>query len=647
MKIVLFFLFLFAAASALNGCAGPASAAASRSQQQRRAEDSRREFQSFVDGFFAGTRRDWNIPGMAFVAVSGGEVIYLKGYGVADTRSGAPVSPDATLFRVGGVSTAITATAILQLAESKRLGLDEDVNIFLRRWKLPQTFEAPVTFRHILTHTGGFDGKALEINAPTSADERNYGLRLQKAMPARYAPPGRYYSYSRMGYALLGSIIERYSRQNFQASVTRHVFQPLGMKDSTFSPDAGQMSRLATGYDSEGRPVGYEYFYDMPASAMSATASDMGRFMMAQLGDGALGRNRVLTPMYANSMLRRHFSPHPLIEGTGLAYREKFISGIRTLQLSGSIRGYTSFMMLIPEKGFGLFFAANASGLELDDDLARAVVDRFFAPASPRSPDVAPLSRAEAAPPGIDGFYRHNVISRHTAEKIMYLTADQLQVSSSGDLVTISHTKGGGPATQWVPASVASGDILLRIGANGEAVGEYAYVDRENGAVRALVIGDVSRTYDKLPPYEGRYRQMAIIFCFLSVVVVSCLGAVIGVAVNKGKLPWEKGLRSAVELWSISLLFCGIQIAFVVCLLASVYYVGAEFTVFVPYQVKALFTIPAAGCLILAWFWFRLLGNLLKPDYHWAEKLLLVAVAAMETGYVFFLANWRLLGFMF
>jgi hypothetical protein len=450
-----------------------------------------------------------------------------------------------------------------------------------------------------------------------------------------------------MGYALLGSIIERYSRQNFQASVTKHAFQPLGMKDSTFSPDAGQMSRLATGYGEEGVPAGYEYFYDMPASAMSTTASDMGRFMMAQLGDGALGRNRVLTPMFANSMLRRHFSPHPSIEGTGLAYREKFISGIRTLQLSGNIPGYTSFMMLIPEKGFGLFFAANASGLKFNEDLARAVVDRFFASSAPRLPDDASLSRTEALPQGIDGFYRHNVISRHTAEKIMYLMSDQIKVTSSGDLVTISHTRGVSHTTQWMPVRADSGDILRRVGANGEAEGEYAYVEREDGAVTALVIGDVSRTYDKLPPYEGYYRQIAIALCFLSVVIVSCLGAVIGVAVNKGKLPWEKGLRSATELWSISLLFCGIQIAFVVCLLASAYYSGAEFTVFVPYRVKALFIIPLAGCLLLAWFWFRLLGNLLKPDYHWAEKLLLVAVAVMETGYVFFLANWRLLGFMF
>jgi CubicO group peptidase (beta-lactamase class C family) len=647
MKIFVISLLFFSAASALDEGAGAAFAATSRAAQQRRADDARREFSSFIDGFFAGIRRDWNIPGMAFAAVANGEVIYLKGYGVADMKSGTPVSADATLFRVGGISTAITASALLQLAESGRVGLDEDVNIFLRRWKLPATFEAPVTFRNILTHTGGFDGKNLEINAPTSADERNYGLRLRKIMPARYAPPGRYYSYSRMGYALLGSIIERYSRQNFPASINRHIFQPLGMKNSTFSPDADQMSRLATGYDSDGEPVGYDYFYDMPASSMSSTASDMGRFMLAQLGEGALGRERILSPMYANSMLRRHFSPHPLIEGTGLAYREKWVGGLRTLQLSGGIRGYSSFMMLIPEKNFGLFFAANASGLEFSADLARAVADRFFAPQSDSAKTAPPVSRTTRNPPDVSGFYRHNAISRHTAEKAMYIISDQIKVSSSGDLVTISHTAGDRPATYWAPVSAGSGDIYRMLDRSGEPADEYAFFERNEGVVTALVIGNVSNTYDKLPLYESRRRQMVIMLCFASVAIVSLLGVVAGIAVNKGKLPWEKGLRSATELWSISLLFCGIQISFIVCLLASIYYLGVEFKVFVPYQVKALFTIPPVGCLLLAWFWFRLLGDLIKPDYHWAEKLLLVTVAAMETGYIFFLANWRLLGFMF
>jgi CubicO group peptidase (beta-lactamase class C family) len=647
MSRVILVSFLFSVAALTFSGTGQASAATGRAASQRQAEESRREFASFIDGFFAGTLREWNVPGLTFAAVSGNEVIYLKGYGIADAESERPVSPDATLFRVGGISTAITATALMQLAESGRIGLDEDVNVFLRRWKLPRTFDEPVTFRHILTHTAGFDGKKLEMNAPTSADERNYGARLQKIMPARYAPPGRYYSYSRMGYALLGAIIERYSRQNFPAAIARHVFQPLGMNDSTFSPSDGQMSRLATGYGKDGRAEGYSFFYDMPASSMSATASDMARFMLAQLGGGALGRNRILSPMYADSMMRRHFTPNPLIEGTGLAYYEKSVSGLRTLQLSGSIPGYSSFLMLIPEKSFGLFFAANASGLEFGEDLAKAVVDRFFAAGQPVLQAAQPgPSRPEAIPDDVTGYYRHNVIPRHTAEKAMYIMSDQLRVSSSGGFLTISHTLDDIPATIWAPAGAGSGDVFERAGEDG-ARSEYVFFERDDTGVTAMVIGDVSRTYDKLPLYEGHYRQIALMLIFASAAFISFLGLPLGMAVNKSNLPWEKGLRSATELWSISLLFCGMQISFIACLLAAIHYVGAEFAVFVPYQVKALFTIPLAGCLLLAWFWFRIVGNLLNPDHHWAEKLLLIMIAAAQTAYVFFLAGWRLLGFMF
>jgi hypothetical protein len=63
--------------------------------------------------------------------------------------------------------------------------------------------------------------------------------------------------------------------------------------------------------------------------------------------------------------------------------------------------------------------------------------------------------------------------------------------------------------------------------------------------------------------------------------------------------------------------------------------------------VKALFVIPLAGGLLLAWLWFRMLAKLLNPEYHWLEKIIIMTVAFAETGYMFFLADWRLLGFTF
>lgn len=642
IKIILLLLLVIAT------CLVPSRSYAA---QQRRAADDRREFASFVDGFFAGIRRDWHVPGMAFIAVRDGEVLYKSGYGHTDADASIPVSPDATMFRVGSVSKLVTSMAVLQLAEKERLLLDDDVNVYLRRSKLPQTFEAPITIRHLLTHTGGLDYKELELCARTEADERNFATRLSKIMPTRHAPPGKYFSYSNMGYALLGSIVERYSRQSFPSAVKKHIFQPLGMNNSTFSPAGDEIKNLAVGYDRSNSPVPYVFHYDLAAVGMSATAHDMGRFMLAQLGGGALGRNRVLSQMYADSMLRTHFTPHPRIDGTGLGYMERRVRGMRTMQVKGNMDGYSSFLMLIPEKKFGLFFAANISGLDFSDDLASAVIDRFFPPV--RSPDIRDSGRRDVFASDLQGYYRSNKISRHTAEKAVKMFDDQIRITADDSGLLLSHTRGGSAgASRWVPSGDPSaandGDLFVGVDESGKATDEFLFFQRgDDGGVATLVVGGVDQTYDRLRAYEAYNWQLAFIASFAAIFVVSLLGTLVGVTVNKGKLPWEKGLRAMTELWAISTIFCFIQAAFVVGLLVANRYVGDEFAIFVPYQVKALFVIPLAGALLLAWFWFRIFGNVFNPDHHWAEKLLLLAIACGETGYLLYLANWQLLGFMF
>jgi CubicO group peptidase (beta-lactamase class C family) len=612
--------------------------------------EARREFASFIDGFFAGIQKDWQIPGMVFIAVRDGEVLYKRGYGHTSLDTVTEVSPDKTLFRVGGISKLVTATAIMQLAEKGRLGLDDDVNTYLRRWKLPNAFDEPVTIRSLLTHTGGFDGKQLETCASDASDERNFAAHLTKIMPARYAPPGKYFGCSNMGYALLGSIVERYSRQSFPSAAKRHVFTPLGMSSSTFSPSEEEMSLLAAGYDSERNEVPYAYHWDLPAVSMSSTARDMGRFMLAQLDEGRLGRGRVLSAMYAGSMLRTHFTPHPAIDGSGLGYLERRVGGVRTMQISGRIPGYSSFLMLIPEKRFGLFYAANVSDLSFSGDLANAVVSRFFPTEPPAG--AAPLN-GSAIPDDVAGYYRTNRISRHTAEKITKFLASQIRVTVRDGALLLTHTRNGhAPAQRWLPVPDGRGEgttnLFRLVDEYGNLMDKHLFFQRtDDGAIAALVAGEVSETCDKLKWYDAYNRQIALLCAFFAIFGVSALGSLAGAKVNKGKLPWEKGLRAATELWTISTLFCCIQAAFPLGLWIAAHVIGGQFVVFVPYQVKALFVVPLAGGLLLAWFWFRLLGNLLNPDHHWAEKLLLFAVASGEVVYMLYLANWRLLGFMF
>jgi CubicO group peptidase (beta-lactamase class C family) len=604
--------------------------------------DEQREFASFVDGFMAGVRKEREIPGMAFVAVKDGEVLYLKGYGAADLESGKPVDPERTMFRIGEISQAITAVAVMQLAERGRVGLDEDVNTYLRRWKIPGSFKNPVTPRHLMTHTAGLDYKELEVAAPTSADERSYASKLPKLMPGRVEEPGSSYRESGMGYALLGSIVERYSRMSFDAAIKKYAFAPLGMTDSAFSVTPGDLAKLATGYGADYRPIPYEYRYDLPARGMSSTARDMGRFITAQLAGGVIGRNRVLGDMHARSIMRRHFSPHPMINGTGLGYLERPVNGLRTLRRCGNAPGFSSFIMLIPEKNFGLFMAVNVSGMDFGDEMARSVVERFFQPALPR---VAPTSLGMKVYPDIEGYYRTNKISRLTAERILSLTSSQIKISIRDDCVTAGAT-GGGETTRWLPAG--SDDLFRRITDGGDYADEYMFFRRgESGDVTSLTIGDVSNTYDRVKPPGQYYAQWAVMLGFAATALLSFAGLLAGSALNKGRFPWESGFSSDTELWSIAVLFWAVQATFVCGLAVSASLYGDSFKIFVPYQVKALFVIPLAGALLLAWFWFRVLTKLFSPEHHWLEKTAITVVALIETGYVLFLAQWKLLGFMF
>ena len=94
---------------------------------------------------------------MTVAVVKDGQVYFAKGYGWADVEHQVPVDATNTLFRPGSVSKLFTWTAVMQLVEQGKLDLDADVNTYLTQFKIPATFEGPITLRHALTHTVGME----------------------------------------------------------------------------------------------------------------------------------------------------------------------------------------------------------------------------------------------------------------------------------------------------------------------------------------------------------------------------------------------------------------------------------------------------------------------------------------------------------
>ena len=100
--------------------------------------------------------QEHHIPGAAVSVVKDGRLFFAKGYGYADLENGIPVDPEQTVFRIGSVGKLFTWTAVMQLAEQGKLDLDADINAYLD-FRIPDTYPQPVTLKHLMTHTAGFE----------------------------------------------------------------------------------------------------------------------------------------------------------------------------------------------------------------------------------------------------------------------------------------------------------------------------------------------------------------------------------------------------------------------------------------------------------------------------------------------------------
>jgi CubicO group peptidase (beta-lactamase class C family) len=161
------------------------------------------DVEAYVDGLVPYALRRADMAGAVVVVVKDGQVLFQKGYGVADVKTAQPVDPNATMFRPGSISKLFTWTAVMQLVEQGRLDLDRDVNSYLD-FRIPDAFGKPITLRNLLTHTAGFEdvyknGLVEDPKATPSVE-----AYVKRALPPRVFAPGTTVAYSNYGATLAG-----------------------------------------------------------------------------------------------------------------------------------------------------------------------------------------------------------------------------------------------------------------------------------------------------------------------------------------------------------------------------------------------------------------------------------------------------------
>jgi CubicO group peptidase (beta-lactamase class C family) len=609
------------------------------------------ELEDFLDELFATQMKEYHTAGAAVSVVKDGKLFFAKGYGFADLEKGIPVDPEQTVFRIGSTTKLFTWTAVMQLVEQGKLDLDADVNTYLD-FRIPDTFPQPITLRHLMNHTAGFEDLYVDFVTLEVEDQAPPGEWLASHLPGRVHPPGEIAAYSNFGAALAGYIVARVSGQSYDEYIQEHILNPLGMAHTT---------AIATLHTEVGayESVGYLYkdgalqvfpkFYGpwvlAPIGFMGASATDIARFMIAHLQDGRysdaeIPESRILGESTAQQMHSTSFTHDPRLLGTAYGFFEFSDNGQRTIGHSGTAEPMHSLLLLLPDQSLGVFVAYNsldAEPLTIQHlGFQRAFFDHYY-PASAVAPIQPPADFAKQAG-RFAGSYRMTRSAYTTLEKFMALIgAVSVQVNNPGDGTLILATPWG----DWRFVEVEP--LYFR---QVDAPFHIVFGEDDRGHITRMYTDYTPQFgFEKVKWYEDTGFNMALllgcVLIFLSTVVIAVIRAIRNRRLGGERTPSPRGARFAE--WII----LGI------CILNLLFMVGSflwnnprpSLGVSVNFQIvlglgvlSAVLTIGALVYTVLAW-----------KDRYWgiAGRLYYTLATVAAFAFVWFLNFWNLLGWRF
>jgi CubicO group peptidase (beta-lactamase class C family) len=318
----------------------------------------------------------WEIPGLGVGIVSGGEIVYARGFGVQSLDTGVPVSPD-SIFCVASIAKCFVASAILQLVEQGELRLDAPLVEYLPDFRLDDNRCRRITLQQMLSHTSGMpdmdEAEYDELVAhPESDDEAP--ARYVRALSSRgmIAAPGERFAYSNIAYNVLGYLIARVTGQTFEQYMKEHILHPAGMPDSTFFFPEVDRARLAVPHLRAPHmivnPISPYHRADAPASFLYTSVIEMCHWAMTHLNRGAFNGGHILTPTSYDQMwspvARRGFPPFR--EEMGLGWALGHFEGVRTVGHGGGGFGWTCHLILLPEKNSAAVILSNEESTAIE-----------------------------------------------------------------------------------------------------------------------------------------------------------------------------------------------------------------------------------------------------------------------------------------
>jgi CubicO group peptidase (beta-lactamase class C family) len=599
------------------------------------------DLEAFFDGVINVQLESKHIAGAVVAVVVGDKVVFSKGYGYADIEARRRVDPEKTLFRIASISKLFTWTAVMQQVEEGKLDLDTDVNKYLKGVQVPATFEQPITLRHLLTHTPGFDDYVIGLFGRKSEDVGPLAQILKAQMPNRVRPPGVIASYSNHGTAIAGEVVACVAGMPWEDYIDQRILKPLGMQNTLArQPETDKLpAGLSKGYkweDARFEAKDFEYCPAAPAGCISTTAADAAKFMLAHLHDGALGDKRILKPETARKMREPLFRHDPKTCAMCYGFWELQKNGQRIVGHGGDTLWFHSLLQMIPERGVGLFVSYNT---DTSAGQREAMFDTFMRRYFPApDPDrIQAGNDAHERAKKLAGEYRVTRYSHSTLTKLIGLVSVLRVKANDDDSLTIGIGDRAHRFVEVEPLVYRDVDGPDRFVFQADKNGNPTYLFPADAAAVAAV---------KLPWYDTTIAHGALV----GVSVVIFLSALffwpaIAFSVRGLKAPaiTRNGLSAFLSClaWLLSAACIGFAGCFLLYFLSEPDDIVFGFTP----RMKALLAVPQ-GCAVLAGL--TVMGCLLawrKRYWRVSGRLHYTLVALAGIGFIWFLYYWNLLAF--
>jgi CubicO group peptidase (beta-lactamase class C family) len=339
------------------------------------------------------------IPGLSVAFASEGKIEWARAYGMADVSSDRRMTTE-TYLLAGSISKPVAALRALQLVEDDVLDLDENINMYLTSWQLPDnefTETEKVTLRRILNHTAGltvwgFPGYDNGDEIPSVIDVLDGKGNTE---PVRvFRQPGEAWQYSGGGYTIMQLAISDIEDGDFAQSMKDNVLDPLHMSGSTFEnplPNALH-GKAATGYRADGEEVegNWPIYPEMAAAGLWTTPSELIQYAIEIQRIKQTGNDGVLASQTVSEMLNAESGTH----GLGPGIRE------HTFGHGGADEGFRAQLYAWKDLPYSVVVMVNSDNGKIIRELLLSVANEYGLPG------IEPISRelADVAPEDLARF---------------------------------------------------------------------------------------------------------------------------------------------------------------------------------------------------------------------------------------------------